>query len=216
MDKKTVIGGADGPTSIILLGHGRQGPGGTLKQKVQSKLFLLRKKRIAKSLKADPHTMDEVIERAKDRWGYTDIGRDSEEYETQYTQMRASFIMMYRPELQGELSERPKLEGQDEESLKRFMDLLAQRQKAAGEIPTELFDIDLCILERRNGESAFQLIFEKNYGYIGGSASGGSTREMKKYNREFRDIYRYYGVAQTDIDARTRRYEELLKTLARR
>lgn len=185
------------------------------RQKMQSKFFLLRKKRIAKFLKANPHTMDQVIERAKDKWGYTDIGRDSEEYKTQYMQMRASFIMLYRPKLLGELSELPKPEGQDEESLKRFMALMRQRQKAAEEIPPELFDIDLYILERKSGESTASLIFEKNYGYIGGSASCGSQWEMKRYNRVFRDIHQYYGVTQTDIDNHTRRYEDVLRTLAR-
>lgn len=209
----TVIQGADGPTSVFFLGG--KGSKRTLKQKIQSKLFALRKKRIARHLKANPHTMEQVIEYVKSKWGYIDIGKDSEEYKTEYTQMRASFILMYKPELLGELKERPKLEGQDEECIKSFMAALEQRQKAAEEIPTELFDIDLCILEIHKDGLDSKLIIEKNYGYIGASASGESKKAMKRHDRAFREVYQYYGVTQSDIDNKTKRYDELLRTLAR-
>ena len=39
---------------------------------------------------------------------------------------------------------------------------------------------------------------------------------MKKYDRIFRDVYKYYGVTQDDIDNQTKRYEDMLRTLARR
>lgn len=214
----TVIQGADGPTSVFFLGG--KGSKRTLKQKIQSKLFALRKKRIARHLKANQHTMEQVIEYAKNKWGYTDISKDSGEYKTEYAQMRASFIMMYKPELLGELKERPKLEDKDEESVKHYMELMEQWQKAAEkaaeETSTELFDIDLYILEMHQEGLDSKLIIEKNYGYIGGSASGDSKKKMKKHDRVFREVYKYYGVTQDDIDNQTKRYDELLRTLARR
>lgn len=208
----SVIKGEDGPTSVFFVGG--NGSKRTLKQKIQKTLFALRKKWIAKSLKADPHTMEQVIEYAKSKWGYTDIGKNSNEYKTEHAQMRASFILQYKPELLGEWKDRPELEGGDEDSVKLFMALMDQRQKAAEETSLELFDIDLCILEINQKEFSSRLIFEKDYGYIGGSASGRSNKEMKKYHRAFRDVYKYYGVTQTDIDNQTKRYEELLRTLA--
>ncbi|MDE6750322.1 MAG: hypothetical protein K2K21_14860 [Lachnospiraceae bacterium] len=210
----TVIEGADGPTSVFFLGG--KGSKRTLKQKIQSKLFTLRKKRIARHLKANPHTMEQVIEYVKSKWGYIDIGKDSEEYKMEYTSMRAAFILQYKPELLGELKDYPKLESKDEESVKSFMTAIEQRQKAAEAIPTELFDIDLCILEMHKEELDSKLILEKNYGYIGGSASGKSKKSMKNHARAFREVYKYYGVTQSDIDNQTKRYEELLRTLARR
>lgn len=219
MNKKSagsvsVIRGADGPTSVFFIG--RNDSKRTLKQKMQRWLFALRKKRIAKSLQVNPHTMKQVIAYAKRKWGYTDISKNSKEYKMEYIQMRAAFILQYKPELLGELKDYPKLEGRDENSVNHFMTLINQRQKAAEEISTELFDIDLCILEMNKGKFESKLIFEKNYGYIGGSASGDSKRAMKKYNRVFRDVYRYYGVTQADIDNQTKRYEAVLSTLAAR
>lgn len=217
MDKKSassvsIIEGADGPTSVFLVGG--KGSKRTPKQNIQRKLFSLRKKRIAKSLKANPHTMEQVIEYAKRKWGYTEVSKNSPKYKTEYIEMRASFLLQYKPELLGELKERPELEGQDEDSIKHFMALMDQRLKAAEAISTELFDIDLCILEMNKGEFNSRLTFEKIYGYIGGLASGKSNKAMKKYNKVFRDVYKYYGVTQADIDNQTKRYEEVLRTLA--
>jgi hypothetical protein len=39
---------------------------------------------------------------------------------------------------------------------------------------------------------------------------------MKKYEKLYRDIYRYYGVSQEDIDHKTARYKDVIKTLAGR
>lgn len=210
----SIIGGADGPTSIFLIGG--KGSKRTLKQKIQKELFTLRKRHIAKSLKANPHTMEQVIEYAKNKWGYTTISRESEEYKMEYVQLRAAFILQYNPELLGKFKDCPQLEGRDEDSINHFMMLINQRQKAAEDIPTELFDIDLCIMETNKAEFVSKLILEKNYGYIGASASGESNKAMKKYHRAFRDIYQYYGVTQTDIDTQTKRYDELLRILATR
>jgi len=217
IDKKaasavSIIGGEDGPTSVFLVGG--KGSKRTLKQKVHKKIFALRKKRIAKSLKANPHTMEQVIEYAKSKWGYTDIGKNSDKYKTEHSQMRAAFILQYKPELLGELKDYPELEGRDEDSIRRFIALQDQRQKAAEEVPAKLFDIDLCILEMSKGEFWSRLTFEGNYGYIGGSASGASKKEMKKYDKIFRDVYKYYGVTQSDIDNKTKRYEDMIRTLA--
>lgn len=187
----SIIGGADRPTCIFLTGgNGSSGNGSkrTLKQKIQIELFTLRKRHIAKSLKANPHTMEQVIEYAKNKWNYTAISKDSEEYNMRYVQMRAAFIIQHNPELLG-----------------KFKD-----------IPTELFDIDLCIMETNEAEFTSQLIFEKNYGYIGGSASGKSRKLTKKYHGIFRDVYQYYGVTQADIDNQTKRYDKLLRMLAAR
>lgn len=210
----SVIRGTDGPTSIFLIG--KKDSKRTLRQNMQRKLFALRKRHIAKSLKAEPHTMDQVIEYAKSKWGYADISKNSEEYKTEYIQMRTSFILQHKPELLGEFKDFPQLEGQDESDIEHFMAMMNQRQKAAEEIPTEQFDIDLCILEMTKRAFESKLVFEKNYGYIGGSASGESKKPMKRYDRIFRDVYRYYGVSQADIDNQTKRYKEVLGMLARK
>lgn len=208
----SVIGGSDGPTSVFLVGG--KDAGRTLKQRIQRKLFRWRKKCIARHLKADPHTVDQVIERAKRKWSYREVSQKSRGYRREYREMRASFLLQYQPELLGELKDFPRLEGRDADSVKRFMEKMDGRQRAAEAVPAEKFDIDLCVLKKKKGNFQARLIFEKRYGYIGASASGRSDREMRRHRREYRDLYRYYGVAQSDIDNKTKRYEDVLRTLA--
>ncbi|MCM1496308.1 MAG: hypothetical protein NC089_10995 [Bacteroides sp.] len=216
-DKKVVshveiINGADGPTSVFILGkkHGKA----TLKQIIYKSLYAKREKRAIKSIKANPHSMDEVIEYTKTKWGFSETDRDTAEFQTEYRELRAAFLLQYNPKLLGDLAEFPKLESHGADAVKAFMEQMDKRKKVAEEISKELFDIELCILERRENDVSSKVIIEKKYGYIGGSASG--TKNIKMFDKIFRDIYKYYGVSQEDIDKKTKRYEELIKTLAAR
>ena len=96
------------------------------------------------------------------------------------------------------------------------MEQIEQRQKAAEDIPPDIFDIDLHMYKKDDVNNQSKIIVEKNYGYIGGSASGSKNGFMKEFDKTFRKVYQYYGVTQKDIDNNTKRYIELVKTLARR
>ena len=52
------------------------------------------------------------------------------------------------------------------------------------------------------------------YDYIGGGASGKKT--IKEFDKVFKDVYRYYGVTKEDIVNKTKRYDMVVRTLARR
>lgn len=211
--EKSIIGGADGPTSFFIVGKEKRKK--TLKQRFQEKRYRIRKQRISKSIKADAHTMNQVADYMKGKLGYTEINTDSSEYKSEYDQMRASFLMQYHPELLGDFSELPQLENHSEEGVKAFLERLEQKQKAATAIPKDLFDIDLHIYEKKEEHLKSRIALERNYEYIGGSASG-SKRGMKKYKAVIRSIYLYYGVTQEDIDEHTKRFEDLVGMLANR
>ena len=206
-----VIGGADGPTSYFLLGGKNSKP--TLGQRLHKLRYEFRKKRVVKALKPNPHSMDEVADYIINELGFFEVDKDEEEDKTEYCQMRASFILMYKSELLGELADIPKPECHDEEGIKHMMAEIERRQKAAEEVPPEAFDIDLHIFEKNDEENHTKIIMEKNYGYIGGSASG-SENSVKKFGKTYRKVYEYYGVTQKDIDEKSKRYTEVVKTLA--
>lgn len=210
----SIIGGDDKPTAFFIVGGKNSKP--TLKQKIHKFLYDMRKKRIVKSLKANPHSMEQVADYIMNELGFLEVDKSEPEYKTEYSQMRASFIMQYKPELLGDLAEIPKLENHEEETIKLFMEKIEQRQKAAEDIPPDIFDIDLHIYEKGDGNNQSRITVEKNYGYIGGSASGSKNGFMKEFDKTFRKVYQYYGVTQKDIDNNTKRYIELVKTLARR
>ena len=205
--------GEDGPTSVFIVG--RSNSKRTFKQNIHKFLYDVRKKRIVKSLKANPHSMEQVADYITEL-GFSEVDKSESEYKTEYSQMRASFILQYKPELLGDLAEAPKLENHEEETIKHFMEKIEQRQKAAEDIPPDIFDIDLHIYEKCDGNNQSRITVEKNYGYIGGSASGSKNGFMREFDKTFRKVYQYYGVTQKDIDNNTKRYIELVKTLARR
>lgn len=207
---ESVIASSDGPTAIFLAGHNDKI---TIRQKTSNFKRKQKRKYVEKHLKAGAHTLDEVCVYIVTELGYREIEKSDSIYCEEYTQLRASFLQQYKPELLGEFAEVPQLESHDSKSLEEFWKKMHQRTKVAEEISKELFDIDLHMFEKLDEKGDFLLIIEKNYDYIGGSASG-KKREMKKYNQEFKKVYRYYGVTQADIDNRTRRYDDVVRTLA--
>lgn len=205
----SIIGAADGPTSFFITGKGKK----TIRQKVQAVIFKIRKLWIEKHIKANPHSMSEVINYIKDKYGFMELDSSSDEYQNEYKQMRTSFIIQYAPELLGEYKNYPKLESKDEEKIQNFMEELLLRQKIAESISKELFDIEFYIFEKKQADVQMNFLIESKYGYIGGGFSGSGKAGKREYEKMFRDIYRYYGVSKNDIKHKTKRYERVIRAL---
>lgn len=205
------IGKPDGPTSFFILDRNQKL---TLKQRFYKWRYDRRKVRIARTIQANPHALDEVCEYIKAKHGFTELEQNTKEYQEEYREMRAGYIMQHAPELLGNLSERPKLEGRSEEDIKRYMAAVEKQRMAAYQVPKELFDIELRLFQKQKGDNKFHISVEKRYPYIGGGASG-STRTVNRIEKIMKDIYLYYGVSKEDIENKSKRYEELLRTLAK-
>ena len=204
-----IIGGADGPTAVFTAG--RKIP---LKQRIRRAWFDFKRRQVAKRIKPEPHTMEEVMQYLQSRYGFTEMDKDSEEYIREYQEMRCSSILQYAPELLGEYATPPEFTSRDEEGIRKFQEELEKRQQFAAQIPKETFDIEYFVFEQKNKDGKMQICFEKRFGYIGANASG-TKKYMKSFSKIYRDVYRYYGVTQEDIDSGSRRYKELINTLAR-
>lgn len=185
----SILGKDDGPTSVFIVG--RSNSKWTFKWNIHNFFYDVRKKRIVKSLKANPHSMEQVADYITEL-GFWEVDKSEPEYKTEYSQMRASFIIQYKPELLGDLAEAPKLENHEEETIKHFMEKIEQRQKAAEDIPPDIFDIDLHIYEKGDGNNQSRITVEKNYGYIGGSASGSKNGFMREFDKTFRKLPVYF------------------------
>lgn len=208
----SIIGGSDGPTSIFLAGDRNRKP--SLRQRIKRACYRARKKRIAASITAGAHSLDEVCTYMKDELGFKELDSSDRCYQREYHETRASFILQYQPKLLGALAKVPQLAAHDAESLKLYMEELEQRQAAAGRVPVGQFDIDLHIFEKEDDGNYMRISIEKKYAYIGGSSSG-SKRAIRKFEKIGCAIYRFYGVTQEDIDGHTQRYKDLVNTLAR-
>ena len=158
--------------------------------------------------------MEEVADYMKDVMGCKELDQTTEAYQEEYREMRASFMIQYGPELLGDCAGYPQLESQDEEGFKKFQEAIERRRQKAESVSQEAFDIDLRILEREETDLTVRVSLECRYSYIGMSASG-SKKKMKKFKKWEKEIWRYYGVTQEDIDHKTKRYNEVIRELAR-
>lgn len=206
------IGKPDGPTAYFLIGGKNQKP--TLKQRFQKWRFGKKKVRVAKKVKANPHTLDEVCEYIKTILGFEELSQESKVYQHEYKELRAGFLIQHAPELLGEHRERPQLKGQSEDEIREFMDAVEAQKQVALQVSKEDFDIDFRMFKKKLGDGEQHILIEKRYAYIGGGASG-NTKTVNQFKKVYRAVHRYYGVTKEDIKNKTRRYEDYLKQLAR-
>lgn len=208
-DNIRIIGKSDGPTSVFIAGKDKKK---TLRQKIEKSMYDFRRKRVIKFLRADSHSVDEVADYVVRELGYTEVNSEDEEYQTEYSNLRASFLLQYRPELLGDLTEPQRPQQWDEKSVMEFMKQIEQRTEAARAVPKTEFDIDFHLYRKTGREFQMSISIEKTYESFSGSASG-STRVMRRYGADFRKVYRYYGVSQEDIRQHTKRFEEVIRQL---
>ncbi len=207
----TRIEGSDGPTAVFIAGKSERKI--SLKHRIQRFINKSRRAYIEKNIKADAHTLDQVCEYIVNVLGYREIDSNQPEYQEEYNELRASYILQYKPEILGELANVPDLTDHTEEAIKEYLELMKSRQETAKEIRTEIFDIDFHKFIKEDGDNEAHFIIEKTRDYIGGGASG-NTVTIRRHNREFKQVYRYYGVSQEDIDNKSERFEEVVRTLA--
>ena len=114
------------------------------------------------------------------------------------------------------LKKMPQLKSRKDEDVLKFLEESKLRTKRAMEVPASDFDIDFYKFTKtfENEDNEMHIIIEKKYAHIGGGASG-SKKLLKKFNRVFKDIYKYYGVTQEDIETKSERYQDVVRALCR-
>lgn len=206
----SIIGGADGPTSIFIAGKG-----GKVKitTRVQNYFRKVKRNRIKKRITANPHTLEEVVEWLKREHGAVEVSRQSHSYLEQRNSLKASLIMRHRPDLLGDLMNVEPPEGEDVEALKAFCEKIQERCDRAAEIADDIFPIDFHIYEIKWSENVrIQVGVETVWQMIDGSCIG-DKKSMKQLKKLFKKIYLYYGVTAEDIKNETERYKSLLGVL---
>lgn len=211
MRKDTIIGGADGPTSVFLI---KKNPKLTLRQKLEKYKYKIKRTYVERTIKPNSHSLDEVIEYIVNVHGFVEI--EGDQVRQEYNEMRASFIMQYASELLGEYATMPQLKSESKEDIQAHLREFEKRQQRAMEIPTEKFDIDFHRFQIPFDDinDNMYIIVEKRFAYIGGGASG-NKKEMKRFHKIFKDVYRYYGVTSEDIEKKSKRYEQVVRALIR-
>ena len=206
----SIIGGADGPTSIFIAGKGGKVK---LTTRIQNYFRKLKRNRVKKRITANPHTLEEVVQWLKREYGAVEVSQQSHNYLEQRKCLKASLVMRHRPDLLGELMDLEPPEGEDVEALKAFWKQIQGREKMAAEIADDIFPLDFHIYEVKCPKNCMmQIGVETVWQAIDGSFSG-DKKNMKQLKKLFREIYLYYGVTSEDIKNETERYKSLLATL---
>lgn len=210
-NKTYQIHGEDGPTSVFILKNTKNR---TLKQRLYKIKYNRKKKRIEKMITAESyHSMEDVLAFAVNECGLAELDRDSVEVREEYEQLRASFILQYKPELLEEQAKLPSLESEEPEAVIEHLEKCKKQFQHAMAVPKELFDIDMhkYIKKYSDRNESLDVVIETKYGYIGGGASG--DKAVKDLNEMMKCLHKYYGVTQEDIDNKTERYKNLIRTL---
>lgn len=206
----SIIGGADGPTSIFIAGKGNKVK---LATRIQNYFRKIKRNRVKKRITANPHTLEEVVQWLKREYGAVEVSQQSHNYLEQRNSLKASLIMRHRPDLLGELMDLELPEGEDMESLKAFWEQTKKRERRAEEIADDIFPIDFHIYEIRWAENDRMRIGVETVWQVLDVSFSGDKKTMKWLNKQLKGVYLYYGVTAEDIKNETERYKSLLGAL---
>lgn len=206
----SIIGGADGPTSVFIAGKQRKLK---LTQRIKNYFYKKRRARIEKKIIANPHTVDEVICYIVDKYRAIEVSFDEYSYIEEKRGLKESLIIRHKPELLGDLIEISRPAEMTADAMKIFFEELQRRTQKAEQIPDEEFPLDFHIYEIKCDLGQMRISIEKNWNDFGISYSG-DKKIMKELKKIANDIYLYYGVEQEDIDNRTPRYSVLVTMLS--
>ena len=122
----TMIGKTDGPSAIGIIGKNTKL---TLRQKLEKYRYKIKRAYVEKTLKANSHSLDEVMDYIVNVHGFVEM--EGEGVRQEYEEMRASSILQYAPELLGEYATMPQLKGESEEDIREYISQSVERQKKA-------------------------------------------------------------------------------------
>ena len=206
----SIIGGADGPTSVFLAGRTGKRP---LKIRIRNFLYKCKRKQVAKRIVPGAHSLEEVITYAKTKYSAIEIDTTQHKYIEQRKSLKESLIITHKPDLLGDMKDIPKPTDYTEESVREFYNHLESRRKMISQIPDEKMPMDFHIYEITIDDGRMEMEIDYKWDIFGISYSG-SKKVMKELRKIACDLYLYYGVTKEDIENNTKRYSALLTTLS--
>ena len=210
INQVSIINGEDGPTSVFIFGEAQKQ---SLKIRIRNAIYQSRRKRIEKRIAANPHTLAEVVQYAKDHYDLVEINPAATNWIERQKNLKASLIMQHKPELLGQRKDIPKPDFHNEESVKNFLNEMEIRNKLIDQMPDNVIPMDFHLYRVQVGDGMFEMGIDYKWDILGISYSG-DKKEMKFYEKISKELYRYYGVEEADIKNKTKRYSALVTALS--
>lgn len=178
-DAVSIIGGADGPTSVFIAGRSTKQP---LKIRIRQAIYRHKRKKVEKTIIADPHSLVKTVQYAKKKYKFTEAASTDREYLEQRECLKESLILQYKPEVLGKMQD-------------------------------NIIPMDFHLYRMQVGDGMFEMGIDYKWDILGISYSG-DKKEMKLYEKISKELYRYYGVEESDIKNKTKRYSALVAALS--
>lgn len=206
----SIIGGADGPTSIFIAGKTQKR---SLKVKIRNAIYKHKRKRAEKKIVAGAHTLNELVQYAMNKYDLIEINVAERKYIEQRINLRENLILQHKQEVLGEMKDIPKPDISNEESVRQYLDKIKARSEMIAEMPDDIIPMNFHLYEIRIGDDVLEMEIDYIWNIFGISYSG-NRKAMKKFEKISKDLYLYYGVSEDDIKKRTERYSSLVAALS--
>ena len=206
----SIIGGADGPTSIFIAGRTQKR---SLKVKMRNAIYKHKRKRAEKKIVAGAHTLNELVRYATNKYDVVEINVAERKYIVQRINLRESLILQHKPEVLGEMKDIPKPDISNEESVRKYMDKIKARSEMIAEMPDDIIPMNFHLYEIRIGNDVLEMEIDYIWNIFGISYSG-DRKVIKQFEKISKDLYIYYGVSEDDIKKKTKRYLSLIAELS--
>ena len=134
---------------------------------------------------ANPHSLSETVQYAKEKSGLTETASVDREYIEQIKCLKESLILQHEPELLGEM---------------------------IAEMPDSVIPMDFHLYKIEINDNILTMKIDYTWNIFGMSYSGNNA-VMKNFKKIVRDLYGYYSVTEEDIINKTERYSSLVTSL---
>ena len=206
----SIIGGADGPTSIFIAGRAQKRP---LKVRIRSILYRFKRKIAEKKVVAGEHTLDELVQYAKNSYNLIETNSSERKYIEQQNNLKESLILQHKPEILGEMKDIPKPNIYNEKSIREYLCKIEARREMIAEMPDNVIPMKFHLYEIRIGDDSLEMNIDYIWNIFAISYSG-NKKVMKQFQKISKDLYIFYGVSEDDIKKKTERYLSLVTALS--
>ena len=206
----SIIGGADGPTSIFIAGRAQKRP---LKVRIRSILYRFKRKRAEKKVVAGEHTLDELVQYAKNSYNLIETNSSERKYIEQQNNLKESLILQHKPEILGEMKDIPKPNIYNEKSIREYLYKIEARREMIAEMPDNVIPMNFHLYEIRIGDDSLEMNIDYIWNIFAISYSG-NKKVMKQFQKISKDLYIFYAVSEDDIKKKTERYLSLVTVLS--
>lgn len=214
-DNVSIIGGADGPTSIFIAGRKEKNILTRIKMAFFNRKYKKKRALAEKSIVPNAHTIEEVIQYIGQRYNAVEADSSYPYYQSRKRSMKYDLIRRSHPELLGEEKHFfPPADLNDSQAASKWQEQIElwvnECQQKTDAVPYEVFPTDYRLFIIDKGEMGLlEVELDALYPNLSVSYSG-NPKIMKPISK---DIYLYFGVSKEDIDRRTDRYISLLSAL---